>query len=176
MPSENNFTSFARLKHDKFGGRHEQQEAFIISLYNTYSSTLYSYILQIIPDKEKAAAVLYSAFVKAYEILKSEKDKDNLFIWLSNFCRNASIDILIEIRCTRETSVDPAALKAFLVRLPVMEKTILSLLWCRDYSVIKIANLLKLPLSLVECKLNLVKQKFENERLSTFPVTTDTFS
>jgi DNA-directed RNA polymerase specialized sigma24 family protein len=172
MPSETNSTDSSIRKKDIRLLTQKQRETFITNLYDTYSSALYSYILKIVPDKEKAASVLYATFVEAYEAFRAKEDKNsNLFIWLLNTSRNTAIEMLIEMQCVKESitttngevSIDNIFFKAFLFRLPMLEKAILSLIYYRNYFLADIAKLLKVPLCLVETKLHIAKQKFEDE-------------
>lgn len=157
-----------------------EEKILLISLYDAYSPKLYSTIIKIVSNEEQAAAVLQSTFLQAYNTQFADNDrKHSLLMWLLNTSRNTAINALINMHC-RDWSgglpsdvvrVNDTDLEVFLMGLPTIEKTILSLIFFRSFCLQEIADVIKLPLGCVERKLLIAKVKFEEEYISTF----DTF-
>jgi RNA polymerase sigma-70 factor (ECF subfamily) len=69
-----------------------QQEAYSY-LYDHYSGSLYSIILNIVTDKDFASDVLQEVFIKIWRQIETyDHSKGRLFTWMLNVARNASID------------------------------------------------------------------------------------
>jgi RNA polymerase sigma-70 factor (ECF subfamily) len=74
--------------------KQRHQNAFSY-LYDHYSGSLYSIILNIVPDKELACDVLQEVFIKIWKQIETYDDyKGRLFTWMLNIARNASIDAI----------------------------------------------------------------------------------
>lgn len=72
--------------------KQRQQEAYSY-LYDHYSGSLYSIILNIVSDKDFASDVLQEVFIKIWRQIDTYDDsKGRLFTWMLNIARNASID------------------------------------------------------------------------------------
>ncbi|HEX8333725.1 MAG TPA: sigma-70 family RNA polymerase sigma factor [Segetibacter sp.] len=72
--------------------KQRQQEAYSY-LYDHYSGSLYSIILNIVSDKDFASDVLQEVFIKIWRQIETYDDtKGRLFTWMLNVARNASID------------------------------------------------------------------------------------
>ena len=77
---------------DRFKG--ERSLAFTY-LYDHYSGSLYSIILQIVEIPEPASDVLQEVFVNIWRRIETyDPVKGSLFTWMLNISRNASIDML----------------------------------------------------------------------------------
>ncbi len=64
-------------------------------LYDHYSGSLYSIILQIVKSPETASDVLQEVFINIWRKIESyDPLKGRLFTWMLNISRNASIDML----------------------------------------------------------------------------------
>src|ERR1700712_2666481 len=62
-------------------------------LYNHYSGSLYTIILQIIPDQELANDVLQEVFINIWRKIETyDQSKGRLYTWMLNIARNAAID------------------------------------------------------------------------------------
>ncbi len=73
----------------------QHQEPAFNYLYDHYSASLYSVILNIVPDKELANDVLQEVFLKIWRQIDTyDTTKGRLFTWMLNVARNASIDII----------------------------------------------------------------------------------
>ena len=63
------------------------------SLYDRYSSLLYTLIKRIVVDKTKAEEILTDVFVIIWQkSLKYDLNSKNLYIWLINLARNKALD------------------------------------------------------------------------------------
>jgi RNA polymerase sigma-70 factor (ECF subfamily) len=72
--------------------KERQQDAYSY-LYDHYSGSLYSIILNIVTDKDFASDVLQEVFIKIWRQIESyDNTKGRLFTWMLNVARNASID------------------------------------------------------------------------------------
>ncbi len=72
--------------------KQREQSAFSY-LYDHYSGSLYSVILNIVPDRDLANDVLQEVFIKIWKQIESyDTIKGRLFTWMLNVARNASID------------------------------------------------------------------------------------
>ncbi len=72
--------------------KQRQQEAYNY-LYDHYSGSLYTIILNIISDKDFANDVLQEVFIKIWRQIETyDNTKGRLFTWMLNVARNASID------------------------------------------------------------------------------------
>jgi RNA polymerase sigma-70 factor (ECF subfamily) len=72
--------------------KQRQQEAYSY-LYDHYSGSLYSIILNIVSDKDFASDVLQEVFIKIWRQIETyDNTKGRLFTWMLNVARNASID------------------------------------------------------------------------------------
>lgn len=72
--------------------KQREQSAFGY-LYDHYAGSLYSIILNIVPDKDLASDVLQEVFIKIWKQIESyDTIKGRLFTWMLNIARNASID------------------------------------------------------------------------------------
>jgi RNA polymerase sigma-70 factor (ECF subfamily) len=64
-------------------------------LYDHYSGSLYSIILQIVRNPTPAKDVLQEVFINIWRRIDSyDPAKGSLFTWMLNISRNASIDLL----------------------------------------------------------------------------------
>src|ERR1700712_2174374 len=62
-------------------------------LYNHYSGSLYTIILQILPDQELANDVLQEVFINIWRKIETyDQSKGRLYTWMLNIARNAAID------------------------------------------------------------------------------------
>lgn len=138
----------------------KREEAAFIKLYDTYSSALYFYILKIVPDKAKATDILKSTFVTVWKNIEAyNNNQRSLFIWLLNIARNEAIQALNEIDPTmvnktsnRAGGINSLSVQTLLSNLPLLQKTILTLNYYGGFNVNEIAEILKLPVELVESK------------------------
>jgi RNA polymerase sigma-70 factor (ECF subfamily) len=72
--------------------KQRHQEAYSY-LYDHYSGSLYSIILNIVSDKDFASDVLQEVFIKIWRQIETyDNTKGRLFTWMLNVARNASID------------------------------------------------------------------------------------
>ena len=73
----------------------QREESAFSYLYDHYSGSLYSIILNIVPDRELANDLLQEVFIKIWKQIETyDNTKGRLFTWMLNVARNASIDAI----------------------------------------------------------------------------------
>ena len=144
---------------NKTGTAIKKQEEYSLSeLYDNCASYLYSYILKIVPDKIEAENILASIFIQFSKI--KEKDKPGSpIIWLSNTARDESINSIL-------AHSNNTAYRKVLDDFSLFEKTILSLMHLRGFTVPHVAALLQLPEKVIENKLEVSFKKLQQNNFS----------
>ena len=146
-----------------------KKEASVIQLYDVYTPALLAYINKIVPDTIKTESILHAVFTEVSKHVEEFADKQhNLFILLFNMARNLAVETLIHsnppsINATnnRALGINNPSLRAFMEKLPLIEKTILALIYYRGFSANEVSDILHLPLRLVECKMQSALQKLQ---------------
>lgn len=150
------------------------------SLYDKYAGAIFSILLKIVPDEEKAEDLLQEAFVKVWTNAKDYNAvKGTIFTWILNIARNKAIDYLrkkstvSEIRNTvsnvdftgenyqTQTNVDAIGVKDQLEQLKPELKIIIVLSYFNGYTQEEIAEHLKLPLGTVKTRMRTAMQELK---------------
>ena len=72
-----------------------KEERAFTQLYDMYSKSLFSIIINLIKDREEAEDVLQEVFVKIWKNVDTyNQSKGRLYTWMLNIARNTSIDKL----------------------------------------------------------------------------------
>jgi RNA polymerase sigma factor (sigma-70 family) len=141
-------------------------------LYDHYSGSLYSIILQIVKRPETASDVLQEVFVNIWRKIESyDPIKGRLFTWMLNISRNASIDMLRsknyqnslknqEITDTvygsdqvTQTNIDSIGLSKFLDKLRPEQRVLIDLAYFKGYTHDEIAQIEDIPLGTVKTRI-----------------------
>ena len=141
-------------------------------LYDHYSGSLYSIILQIVKRPETASDVLQEVFINIWRKIESyDPVKGRLFTWMLNISRNASIDMLRsknyqnnqknqEITDTvygndqvTHTHIDSIGLTKFLVKLRPEQRVLIELAYFKGYTHDEIAQIKDIPLGTVKTRI-----------------------
>jgi len=131
-------------------------------VYDAYASLLFGYILKIIDHKDEAEAILVSVFVNFSQTRDPNfESRGAVFISLLNMARNEAIDRLIKryhgkmvkTKISKDPQTDNEANYALLQTLPLFEKTIAALIKLRGFSVADVADFLKVPVKIIQSKM-----------------------
>jgi RNA polymerase sigma factor (sigma-70 family) len=141
-------------------------------LYDNYSGSLYSIILQIVKTPETASDVMQEVFINIWRKIESyDPIKGRLFTWMLNISRNASIDLLRsknyqnsqknqEITDTvygsdqvTQTSIDSIGLTKFLGKLRPEQRVLVELAYFKGYTHDEIAQIEDIPLGTVKTRI-----------------------
>ncbi len=153
------------------GLKSRQDQAFNY-LYENYSGSLYSIILQVVQNPTYADDVLQDVFVNIWRRIDSyDPTKGRLFTWLLNISRNAAIDLLRSknyqnsqknqefgdsvsdsIQVTT-TNTDSIGLTKFLAKLRPDHRTLLELAYFKGYTHEEISQLENIPLGTVKTRI-----------------------
>jgi RNA polymerase sigma-70 factor (ECF subfamily) len=150
----------------------QHQEPAFNYLYDHYSASLYSVILNIVPDKELANDVLQEVFVKIWRQIDTyDTTKGRLFTWMLNVARNASIDIVrsknfqqsqqnreltesvYEACGSTQTDIDKIGLRKIVHKLKEDYKVLIELSYFQGYTQDEISKMLSIPLGTVKTRL-----------------------
>jgi RNA polymerase sigma-70 factor (ECF subfamily) len=159
--SEQELTAALKAKDDK---------AFSY-LYDHYSGSLYSIILQIVKSPEIASDILQEVFISIWRKIDSyDPVRGRLFTWMLNISRNASIDMLrsrsyqnnqknqeitdnvYSINQT-ETTFDSIGLSKFMGKLRPEQRVLIELAYFKGYTHDEIAQLEGIPLGTVKTRI-----------------------
>jgi RNA polymerase sigma factor (sigma-70 family) len=141
-------------------------------LYDNYSGSLYSIILQIVKIPETANDVLQEVFINIWrKIATYDPVKGRLFTWMLNISRNASIDMLRsksyqnnlknqEITDTvygnesvNPASIDSIGLERFMGKLRPEQRVLIELAYFKGYTQEEIAEIEDIPLGTVKTRI-----------------------
>jgi RNA polymerase sigma factor (sigma-70 family) len=141
-------------------------------LYDHYSGSLYSIILQIVKSPEPANDVLQDVFVNIWRKIDSyDPIKGRLFTWMLNISRNASIDMLRSKNYQNslknqeitdnvyggdqvtQTSIDSIGLTKFLGKLRPEQRVLIELAYFKGYTHDEIAQIEDIPLGTVKTRI-----------------------
>ncbi len=150
----------------------QHQEPAFNYLYDHYSASLYSVILNIVPDKELANDVLQEVFLKIWRQIDTyDTTKGRLFTWMLNVARNASIDIVrsknfqnsqqnreltesvYEAGGSTEIDIDKIGLRKIVHKLKEDYKVLVELSYFQGYTQDEISKMLSIPLGTVKTRL-----------------------
>ncbi|HEX8334398.1 MAG TPA: sigma-70 family RNA polymerase sigma factor [Segetibacter sp.] len=146
-----------------------KQEISIINMFHVYAPALLAYIIKLVPDTIRAESILQELFTEVSKSVETYTTKQhNVFILLLNIGRNLAIEDLISSNSlsinntsNRALGINNPTLRAFMERLPLLEKTILALVYYRGLNLNEVSDILHLPLKLVESKMQTASQKFQ---------------
>ena len=150
----------------------QHQEAAFNYLYDHYSGSLYSVILNIIPDRELANDILQEIFVKIWKQIESyDQTKGRLFTWMLNVARNASIDAVrsksyqqgqqnreltenvYEAGGTTQINTDKIGLRKIVQTLKEDYRVLVEMSYFEGYTQDEISKMLNIPLGTVKTRL-----------------------
>jgi RNA polymerase sigma-70 factor (ECF subfamily) len=159
--SEQELTAALKAKDDK---------AFSY-LYDHYSGSLYSIILQIIKSPEIANDILQEVFISIWRKIESyDPIRGRLFTWMLNISRNASIDMLrskshqnnqknqeitdnVYSFNQTETIIDNIGLSKFMEKLRPEQRVLIELAYFKGYTHDEIAQIEAIPLGTVKTRI-----------------------
>ena len=141
-------------------------------LYDHYSDSLYSIILQIVQDSTLANDVLQEVFVNIWRRIETyDSIKGRLFTWMLNISRNATIDLLRSKNYQNsqknqelkepvygrdrvtQTSTDSIGLTKFLAKLRPDHRILIELAYFKGYTHEEIAHMEDIPLGTVKTRI-----------------------
>ncbi len=141
-------------------------------LYDHYSGSLYSIILQIVKSPETAGDVLQDVFVNIWRKIETyDPMKGRLFTWMLNISRNASIDMLRSKNYQNsqknqeitdnvynkdqvtQTNTDHIGLAKFLGKLRPEQRVLIELAYFKGYTHDEIAEIEDIPLGTVKTRI-----------------------
>ena len=141
-------------------------------LYDHYSGSLYSIVLQIVKSPEVASDVLQEIFINIWRRIDSyDPIKGRLFTWMLNISRNASIDMLRSKNYQNsqknqeitdnvygndqvtQTSIDSIGLTKFLGKLRPEQRVLIELAYFKGYTHDEIAQIEDIPLGTVKTRI-----------------------
>ena len=141
-------------------------------LYDHYSGSLYSIILQIVKIPETANDVLQDVFINIWRKISSyDPIKGRLFTWMLNIGRNASIDMLrsrayqnnlknqeitetvYESDQVSQTPVDSIGLGRYMGKLRPEHRVLIELAYFKGYTQEEIAEIEDIPLGTVKTRI-----------------------
>jgi RNA polymerase sigma-70 factor (ECF subfamily) len=141
-------------------------------LYDHYSGSLYSIILQIVKSQEVANDILQEVFISIWRKIESyDPIKGRLFTWMLNISRNASIDMLRSknyqnsqknqeindnvygINQVTQTNIDSIGLSQYLGKLRPEQRVLIELAYFKGYTHDEIAQIEDIPLGTVKTRI-----------------------
>jgi RNA polymerase sigma factor (sigma-70 family) len=141
-------------------------------LYDHYSGSLYTIILQIVKSPEIARDVLQEVFVNIWRKIESyDAIKGRLFTWMLNISRNASIDLLRSKNYQNSqknqeindnvygsdqvnlTNIDSIGLTKFLGKLRPEQRVLIELAYFKGFTHDEIAQIEDIPLGTVKTRI-----------------------
>ena len=151
--------------------KQRQQEAYSY-LYDNYSGSLYSIILNIVPDKEFANDVLQEVFIKIWRQIETyDNSKGRLFTWMLNVARNASIDavrskgyqknqknrelneFVYEAGGSTSLNTDKIGLKKLVHNLKEEYRVLIDLSYFQGFTQDEISKMMNIPLGTVKTRM-----------------------
>ena len=154
-----------------FALKAKEDQAFSY-LYDHYSGSLFSIILQIVKSQEVASDVLQEVFINIWRKIESyDPVRGRLFTWMLNISRNASIDMLrsksylnnqknqeitdnvYRMDQVTQTDIDSIGLTKFLGKLKPEQRVLIELAYLRGYTHEEIAQIEDIPLGTVKTRI-----------------------
>lgn len=151
--------------------KQRQEDAFSY-LYDHYSSSLYSVILSIVPNREISNDILQEVFIKIWRQIETyDHSKGRLFTWMLNVARNASIDAIrsknyIQSQQNRELTenvndvggvvninTDKIGLRKIVGQLKEDQRVLVELSYFEGFTQDEISKMLQIPLGTVKTRL-----------------------
>lgn len=141
-------------------------------LYDNYSASLYTVIVQVVEDMELANDVLQEVFINIWRRIESyDPSKGRLFTWMLNIARNASIDTLRSKSYQNSQknqaipgnpsintgsaaiNIDNIGFKRILERLKKEYRVLIDLAYFKGYTHEEIADIENIPLGTVKTRI-----------------------
>jgi RNA polymerase sigma factor (sigma-70 family) len=143
-------------------------------LYDNYSGSLLSVILQIVSEQELAHDVLQEVFINIWRRIESyDVTKGRLFTWMLNVARNAAIDMVrsksyqnslknrelpeyFDVNVggqITQMNVDNIGLNKVLLKLKQEHRTLIDLAYFKGYTHEEIAEIEEIPLGTVKTRI-----------------------
>jgi len=142
-------------------------------LYSNYSGSLFTIILQIVPDQELANDILQEVFINIFRKIDSyDQSKGRLFTWMLNIARNAAIDFIRSkaYQNSRKNNefpdvhtniaghsthlnIDNIGLKKLLEKLKSESRVLIDLAYFKGYTHEEIAQIQEIPLGTVKTRI-----------------------
>ncbi len=150
----------------------QRHESAFNYLYDHYSGSLYSVIVNVVSDRELANDLLQEVFVKIWRQIETyDNNKGRLFTWMLNVARNASIDAvrsknyqqgLLNKELTEnvydaggstQTNTDKIGLRKIVYKLKDDYRVLIELSYFEGFTQDEISKMLKIPLGTVKTRL-----------------------
>jgi len=146
-------------------------------LYDNYSGSLYTIIVQLVDDLEIANDVLQEVFINIWRKIESyDPVKGRLFTWMLNIARNASIDTLRsrsfqnaqknqplqensdwpdggKLTSVNSVNFDNIGLKKVIERLKKEHRVLIDLAYFKGYTHEEISQIEDIPLGTVKTRI-----------------------
>lgn len=152
----------------------QRQEAAFNYLYDHYSGSLYSVIINIVTDRELSNDLLQEVFIKIWRQIETyDHAKGRLFTWMLNVARNASIDAIRsksfqqnlqnreltdnmnEAGGSMQINTDKIGLRRIVHQLKDDYKVLVELSYFEGYTQDEISKMLNVPLGTVKTRLRM---------------------
>ena len=175
----------------------EQDEAALATLYDRYSSLLFSLSLRIVKERQEAEDLLQDVFLQVWEKAASfDHNRGHLYGWLVTLARNRSIDRIRHRQSLqrRHQKLEEGAIldapiqqasnspletvvaleRASYVReamqtIPQEQKDVIMLAYFGGYSQSEVATILQIPLGTVKTRTRQGMRKLEQTLKETMP-------
>lgn len=150
----------------------QREESAFSYLYDHYSGSLYSIIVNIVPDRELANDLLQEVFVKIWKQIDTyDNAKGRLFTWMLNVARNASIDAIrsknfqqsqqnreltenvYDAVGSTQTNTDKIGIRKLVYKLKEDYRVLVELSYFQGYTQDEISKMLGIPLGTVKTRL-----------------------
>lgn len=150
----------------------QREENAFSYLYDHYSGSLFSIILNIVPDKDLAGDVLQEVFIKIWKQIESyDNTKGRLFTWMLNISRNAGIDAVRSKGYKKnqqsrelteqvyfaggstETNTDKIGLRKLVHGLKEEYRILIELSYFQGFTQDEISKMLEIPLGTVKTRM-----------------------
>lgn len=151
--------------------KQREQSAFSY-LYDNYAASLYSIVLNIVPDRDLANDVLQEVFIKIWKQIETyDTIKGRLFTWMLNVARNASIDAVrskgyqknqqsreltenvYDAGGSTETNIDRIGLRKLVHSLKPDYRVLIELSYFEGFTQDEISKMLEIPLGTVKTRM-----------------------
>ena len=157
----------------------KKDEAGMRYLFDHYGGALNNIIGQIITEKEIVQEVLHDVLLRIWNNIEQyEESKSRLFTWMARIARNAAIDkvrskayrksgktdeldavVVNHSNLSEQMSVEHIGLNKVLDKLDANYRSIIDLLYFKDYTQAEAAEALDLPLGTVKTRSRRALQK-----------------
>lgn len=164
----------------------QNSEAGFRYLYDNYAGAIYTNIIKLVKDEERANDLMQDVFVKIWKNMQNyNPDKGRLYTWMLNIAKNSSIDFLrlvenkIEIqdistavyevdgRISEEIALTQSEMQELVSKLRPDRKQLIDLAYFEGYTQEEIAKNLAIPLGTVKTRMRSALQELRNY-LSSF--------